>query len=358
MREMAEDALVHELQVHQVELEMQNDELRRTQLELEDARDRFVDLYDFAPVGYLTLDDQGAILEANLTAASMLELERQQLIGRRLGLLVDRRDRGRLSDHFDQLLHENDRQTCEVQLRTSSGSGRFVQLDSIVCVAADRVQFRTSLSDVTDRRRLQDAVLEQARHLEAMANAVPVLISYVDPQLRFRFTNATYEDWFGKSAEALQNQHVRVIHETEFDEIREHLVDAMAGQRIEFEMELRHRQAGPRQVKSTLIPDVGADGALNGVHWLSVDVTDHRLAEERKSRRQLFEDRLARLNTDERATCALLLRGTSNKAVAFELNVGLRTVERRRRTILKKLEVESVHQILHELIDLPDPLNE
>jgi PAS domain-containing protein len=65
--------LVHELRVHQVELKMQNDELRRIQAELEKARDRYLHLYDFAPTAYFTVDEKGAVAEANLTAATLLD---------------------------------------------------------------------------------------------------------------------------------------------------------------------------------------------------------------------------------------------------------------------------------------------
>jgi PAS domain-containing protein len=72
--------LVHELQVHQIELEMQNQELLRTNYELEELRFKYTDLYDFAPVGYFSLDQKGQILEVNLTAARLLGMERDRLL--------------------------------------------------------------------------------------------------------------------------------------------------------------------------------------------------------------------------------------------------------------------------------------
>ena len=80
--------LTYELQIHQIELEMQNDELRRNQFEFQTARDRYVDLYDFAPVGYLSLDVDGVILETNLTATQMFGVTRSRLRRRRLSDFV------------------------------------------------------------------------------------------------------------------------------------------------------------------------------------------------------------------------------------------------------------------------------
>jgi PAS domain-containing protein len=85
--------LRHELRVYQIELEMQNDDLRQIQARLEESRSRYADLYDFAPVGYLTLDKWGQIVEANLTAADILGVERHHLLGRNFWRFLAEADR-------------------------------------------------------------------------------------------------------------------------------------------------------------------------------------------------------------------------------------------------------------------------
>src|SRR3972149_1439651 len=84
--------LVHELHVHQIELEMQNEELRRIQKELEESRNRYFDLYDFAPIGYLTLNKTGLIHEANITAAGQLGLDKSFLINKPFYHYIERKD--------------------------------------------------------------------------------------------------------------------------------------------------------------------------------------------------------------------------------------------------------------------------
>src|SRR5215510_4593967 len=82
--------LLHELRVHQIELELQNEELRQAQVELAESHDRYSDLYEFAPIGYVTLDKKGRIVESNLAASAMLAVERKHLIGTDISRLVVR----------------------------------------------------------------------------------------------------------------------------------------------------------------------------------------------------------------------------------------------------------------------------
>jgi PAS domain-containing protein len=107
---------LHELQVYQVELELQNEELRKTRDGMEAGRDKYSDLYDFAPVGYLTLDREGTIAEANLTGASLLGVARAALVKRRFGAFVSPADRAAFAAFLQQVFKSKAREECDVRL--------------------------------------------------------------------------------------------------------------------------------------------------------------------------------------------------------------------------------------------------
>ena len=113
--------LVHELQVHQIELEMQNDELRLNQLGLKEALDRYSDLYDFAPCALLTLSERGAVLEANLAAAALLDLERRRLLQQQFTRFIPAEDRDTFRLYCQQVLHSGIKQIRELTLRSATG---------------------------------------------------------------------------------------------------------------------------------------------------------------------------------------------------------------------------------------------
>jgi PAS domain S-box-containing protein len=149
--------LVHDLRVHQVELEMQNDELRRTQEALEEARDRFADLYDFAPLALLTLSQGGEILEANLAAASLLGLERKALAHQKINRFIPVEAQDAFHLYCREVLRSETRQTGELTLKHATGSLLTVRLEGI---AADdpithRTHCRLSLSDITERKEAE-----------------------------------------------------------------------------------------------------------------------------------------------------------------------------------------------------------
>ena len=154
--------LLHELQVHQIELEMQNEELRHSRAEVETGLARYTDLYDFAPVGYLTLDRAGAIHEANLAGAAILGTQRAALMGRRLGLFVAETDWAVFSAFLVKVFVTQACASCEVALLTEQNPPPQVRID--VTPAAGGQECRAMLTDITQRKlsdeRLQSLALE------------------------------------------------------------------------------------------------------------------------------------------------------------------------------------------------------
>jgi PAS domain S-box-containing protein len=154
-RPTAEEAesLTHELRVHQVELESQNEELRQTQLDLAAARDRFIDLYDFAPVAYFTLDRSGCFVEANLTTAALLGVQRRSLLGRPVQPFIVATDAGRWREHLHDALLQDGNQRIDLSVQPSDALPIHAQLDCRrVLSAGAEPMLRVALTNVTQRK--------------------------------------------------------------------------------------------------------------------------------------------------------------------------------------------------------------
>ena len=159
--------LVHELQVHQIELEMQNAELHEAQAALEESRTKYSDLYDFAPVGYCTFDKKGLILEANLTIATELGVKSNLLMNKPFRAYIAVGDRGIFDSHLQKVLKSGDRQTCEIRLKRRDGSEFYAQLESMAAHDLNGNSLcRTSVSDISLRKRAEEGLKKYHVHLE------------------------------------------------------------------------------------------------------------------------------------------------------------------------------------------------
>jgi PAS domain S-box-containing protein len=144
---------LHELRVHQIELEMQNEELRRTQQELEASRERYFDLYDLAPVGYLTLSEKGLILEANLTAAKLLGVARSALVKQPYPALSFPRIRTSTTKHRKQLLATAAPQSWELRLLRKAAEPFWARVEATTAQDSDGASaWRAVVSDITERK--------------------------------------------------------------------------------------------------------------------------------------------------------------------------------------------------------------
>ena len=153
--------LVHELGTHQIELEMQNEELRKARDELESSRNQYAELYDFAPVGYFTIDAQGLIEGVNLTGARLLGIERGLLLKRPfINFIAEAADREIFSKHCSEIFQKQGNQTCEIRLKRKDGATFYAQLQSTAKENIDGKAgyIRTTIIDTTERRRAEDAL--------------------------------------------------------------------------------------------------------------------------------------------------------------------------------------------------------
>jgi PAS domain S-box-containing protein len=152
--------LIHELEIHRTELEMQNHQLRESRAQLEDSNARYTDLYDFAPVAYLTLDAAGKIEEANLTAASLFRVERGQLIGRALSTLVRAESRQLLRTHIDACLKQATRVSHEIEVGARSRFLVPTQMTSTPIIGPQGyvVGCKTTLTDISALKRAQEVL--------------------------------------------------------------------------------------------------------------------------------------------------------------------------------------------------------
>ncbi len=162
--------IVYELQIRQVELDMQNEEPLRIEFELAASLDRYLDLYDFAPAGYLTLDPSGAILKANLTAGTLLGTQRGDLIGKKLSHFIRPLDRKAFDAHRAQVFSTGIKQTCEVELDPPGDSPVYVHLETVAVEANDgiRKQCRMAVSDITRQKQAEEALREHRDHLQEL----------------------------------------------------------------------------------------------------------------------------------------------------------------------------------------------
>lgn len=151
--------IIHELDVHQIELELQNEELRRAQEELEAIRKRYFELYEFAPVGYLTLSEKGIVMQANLMVTALLGLSRSSIIGKKFVNLIAPENQETYYFHQKKLSESTERSECEIQLVKNDGSMLWVHLCCTVIreESGDLVQ-QVVINEITQRKKAEEEI--------------------------------------------------------------------------------------------------------------------------------------------------------------------------------------------------------
>lgn len=210
--------MLHELQVYQMELELQNRELREAQLELEETRDRYVDIYDFAPLAYFTFDAHGSILELNLAAATLLGKDRLSLVGAPFVTFIARHERSDFLSYVRSCISGEGKTNIEFELELQDGKSIKVQTSRVVTkfVSGYVDTCRMAFQDVTERQiaelklRLTSKILENTQEGIMLTDAQSRIIA-VNPSF-LKTTGYESEEIIGYTPSILKSGH----HDEEF----------------------------------------------------------------------------------------------------------------------------------------------
>ena len=316
--------LLHELQIHQVELVMQNDELQQTRDAYAAVAARYTDLYDFAPVAYVTLDRSGAIFEVNLAAARLLGCERAGLVGRRLAIFVADADRHVFNDCIGAAFAAEVLQVCEVLL-AEHGAPRALRVE--VTRSAGAEACRVVLHDVSVRRH-HEAELRLLETSVAQLNDIVLITDGSAAPLgpRIVFANATCERITGYSRTELVGQTPRLLQGPGTDRAELARIGAALQRREAVLAELLNyaKDGSSYWIELYITPVRSASGALTHFVAIERDITERRAVQAQlASQVQALQARNDELDRFNRAMVDRELRMLELKAQVNALHARL-----------------------------------
>ena len=274
--------LVHELRVHQIELEMQNDELRKAQLELQQSRDEFMHFYDFSPVGFVSINEKCNIISANLTLAKKLGTERSNLINQPFSKFVCSDSQDNYYFFKNRLLEKIPSLSVELKLKNGSGSDFDAQLD---CIRIDEtesssLQFRISLSDITVRKQTEELIKLHNLFFQPIMDQSPAIIYFKGYDGRFLKVNREFEKTFMLTQEQVYGKTDHDFMPKELaDQYRENDLEVLqTGQPKQFE-ETTILKDGIHTAISLKFPIIDLNGNRKFLCGISTDITERVEAE-------------------------------------------------------------------------------
>jgi len=271
-------ALVHDLRVHQIELELQNEALREAQAELEAAEERFRELYDQAPVGYCTVDEGGLVLEANLTVATLLGVFRGTLIGQRVQAFIPQPDKDAYHRFSAALFETRSPRSIDLRMVRADGERRVVRVDAVVKALDGAPVCLATLSDITGREDAERVRQSEEQFRKLFLSAKDAL-AFGSPGGAVDRVNGAFAAMHGYTIEELERMNVtRLFPPSKLAAFSSMVTSVLAGQTHTYETEHLHKSGRLVPVEvSVSKADFG-----DGPRFLAVyrDLTDRKRAAE------------------------------------------------------------------------------
>jgi PAS domain S-box-containing protein len=300
---------VDALQTLQLQWEAQNEELRRAHRELEKASGRYSDLYNFAPVGYLTLSRSHLIAEANVTAGQLLGMPHRQLVGKPFRHFIVPEDRPLFDDHIRTVFQEYTHRQCELRLKHMQGAVFWGQLQSL-SLDDDReegARYRTVLLDVTDRKRAEEALRASETRFSGILEVSHDAIISIDERRTIRLFNRAAERLFGYTREDVIGRPLDLLlpdrfHSVHNDHLRDFAALSVGARRMGERLEIYGRKKNGKEFPAEAFI---SKLVMNGETIMTValrDVAERKRAEEKiRSLNRELERRVAERTAELRS---------------------------------------------------------
>lgn len=278
------ETLVYEMGVHKKDLETKNEALRKIEQDLNESRSKYIDLYDFAPVGYVTVDDKGFIQGANLTAARLLGSNREIMIEKPFSCYLSKDDEDAFHLYIKGLIESGRRQTCELQLPKEDSASIHVLLDGLVVHDGQGgcKQCRIGLIDITERKHAEQKLKRQTAILTAVLNSPNETVALLDTNGAVLEVNSKGAERFGMLPEEMVGRNVcSLIPEPVAGNGRKIFEEIMrTGQPVHFE-----DRRGNTDYANSVYPVMDPQsGELLGVTIFASDITERKQAEAERGR--------------------------------------------------------------------------
>lgn len=275
-----DEEYVHELRVHQIELELQNEELREAQKKLEDSRNKFFDLYNFAPVGYFTLDKNLIIIEANLAGSKLLGVEKNTLKNTAFIQYITFDDRNIFHHHIKNVLETGTKQNLELKLRKKDNNFFYTHIETIAVDDNNGIfrEFRLILTDITELKNTENALKESEKRYREIFIGNHAVMLQIDPfNGDIVDANPAATKFYGYNHDELLKMQIYDLNKTDNELLYEKMQKAKSEEENHFIF--KHR------LKNGTIRDVDVySGVLNQkgkkiLHSIIYDITAQKRAE-------------------------------------------------------------------------------
>ncbi len=335
---------IQELEVHQIELEMQNEELQQVRSELERSLEQYTDLYDFAPVGYFTLDQDGIILNVNLTGAKMVRMERSRILNQNFHKFIHPEYQNEFSSFAQKVFQDQDQEAIEVALQKEGNVDLYTHVKAII--SEDRQECRLALVDISLQKKAEVELRERERQYRTLFETMSQGVLYHDLEGKIITVNPAAEKILGMPIEHMQGKKPQDLHWVTIDEEGSDFPEEIHP----YMVALRTGEMVNNVVMGLYSPQTGRS------IWLNITAVPQFLPGEDSPFQVVvtFEDisyirRMGTYNTltpREKEVFKLLVSGYSRKTISEMLKVSPKTVDKHKENLEVKLKLYNKEDII------------